>query len=209
MLPVDLFLSLCAFAFVSSATPGPNNMMLMASGTNYGFARTIPHMMGVSIGFVFMVLLVGAGLAKVFLTFPAVYTGLKIGSILYLAYLSWKIATSTAVKTSGDGDKPSEKPMTFLQAALFQWINPKAWTMALMSVTAYVPAANPVSGLLIVALVFGLINQPVVAAWTFLGVQLRTLLDDPLKLRIFNVSAALILLASLYPVVMDLLGHRA
>jgi threonine/homoserine/homoserine lactone efflux protein len=202
MLSQELFLGLLAFSFVSSATPGPNNLMLMASGTNFGFARTIPHMLGVALGFTLMIVLVGLGLAKLFETFPVLRLILKIGSVAYLVYLAWKIATSSAPK----GDVESKaKPMTFIQAALFQWVNPKAWTMALGAVSVYVPASNPIWGLLLVAGIFGAINLPVVSTWAAMGVQLRRFLQDPIKLRAFNITAAVLLLASLYPVIFD--GH--
>jgi threonine/homoserine/homoserine lactone efflux protein len=205
MMTQELFLGLCGFALVSSITPGPNNLMLMASGTNFGFART--HMLGVSIGFVVMTVLIGLGLAQIFVRFPIAYTVLKVGSVAYLTYLAWKIATAAAPKADGAS---TAKPFSFLQACLFQWVNPKAWTMALMSVTAYVPADHPLMGLLIVALVFGAINLPTVAVWAFLGMQMRQFLQDPVKLRTFNILAALTLLASLYPVVThDLLAHPA
>jgi threonine/homoserine/homoserine lactone efflux protein len=174
--------------------------MLMASGTNFGFARTIPHMLGVSGGFMVMVVLVGLGLAKLFQLVPVLYTVLKVGCVAYLIYLSWKIATASAPKSDVAA---SAKPMSFIGASLFQWVNPKAWTMALSAVTAYVPASNPTMGLFVVAGVFGLINLPVVSGWALMGVQLRAFLQDPVRLRIFNVTAGLLLLASLYPVIFD------
>jgi threonine/homoserine/homoserine lactone efflux protein len=202
MITQELLLALIGFAFVSSATPGPNNLMLMASGTNFGFARTIPHMLGVSGGFGVMLVLVGLGLAKLFELIPALRLALKIISVTYLVYLAWKIATASA--PTGDM-AASAKPMTFISASLFQWVNPKAWTMALGAVSAYVPAANPIAGLFLVALVFCAINLPTVSVWAMMGVQLRRILQDPLKLKVFNISAALLLLASLYPVIFD--GH--
>jgi threonine/homoserine/homoserine lactone efflux protein len=165
-------------------------------------------MMGVAIGFVLMTFLIGLGLAQIFVRFPVAYTILKAGSVAYLTYLAWKIATAAPPKANAGA--ATAKPFTFLQACLFQWVNPKAWTMALMSVTAYVPAEHPMIGLLIVAVVFGAINLPTVGLWAFLGVQMRQFLQDPIKLRTFNIIAALTLLASLYPVVThDLLAHPA
>lgn len=202
MISNELLIALIGFAFVSSATPGPNNLMLMASGTNFGFARTMPHMLGVTVGFVFMLFLVGLGLAKLFEIFPGLHLILKVGSVAYLLYLAWHIATASA--PTGDG-AIGAKPMTFLQASLFQWVNPKAWTMALGAIAAYVPPDNPTTGLALVALVFGLINLPVVSGWALMGVQMRRFLQEPAKLRAFNVTAALLLVASLYPVVFD--GH--
>jgi threonine/homoserine/homoserine lactone efflux protein len=200
MIAHDLFISLIAFAFVTSVTPGPNNLMLMASGTNFGFGPTIPHMLGVAGGFTLMIVLVGLGLAQLFEAFPVLRMGLKIISIAYLIYLAWKIVTSSAPKGSIES---TAKPMTFLQAALFQWVNPKAWTMALGAVSVYVPPTNPIMGLLLVAAIFGAINLPVVSSWALMGVQLRQFLQDPHRLRIFNITAALLLLASLYPVIFD------
>ena len=200
MIEQQTLIGLILFAFVSSATPGPNNLMLMASGTNFGFMRTIPHMLGVALGFVIMVILVGLSLAKLFAAFPALYVALKIGSVAYLVYLAWKIATSGALK--GDGASGT-KPMSFLEAALFQWINPKAWTMALSAVSVYVPVANPTWGLVLVAGIFGVINLPVVSGWAAMGARVRHFLQDPGRLRVINVTAALLLLASLYPVIFD------
>ncbi len=206
MLTTDLLTALVAFAFVSSITPGPNNLMLMASGTNFGFARSIPHMLGVSIGFTLMIVLVGAGLAQVFELYPIAHTVLKYASCAYLLYLAFKIATS-APPGSKAGAEEKTRPMTFVQAALFQWVNPKAWTMALTAVSAYTLPANPFVSLLVVASVFGAINLPTVGSWTLMGMQLRRFLSDPLKLRIFNVTMAVVLVATLYPVVFGPASH--
>ncbi|MET0544716.1 MAG: LysE family translocator [Caulobacterales bacterium] len=192
----ELFIAFTVFAFVSCVTPGPNNLMLMASGTNFGFARTVPHAMGVNFGFVFMVLLVGLGLAQLFERFPAAQHTLRIASAIYLVYLAWKIANAAPPQA---GVSANAKPMTFLQAALFQWVNPKAWTMALTAVTAYAPAENPMLGLAIIVAVFAIVDIPAVSAWMMIGVQARRFLDQPRALRTFNIIAALLLLASLYP----------
>jgi threonine/homoserine/homoserine lactone efflux protein len=189
MISTELLFALAAFAFVSSITPGPNNLMLMASGINFGFARTVPHMLGVSIGFTLMIMLVGAGIIQMLNAVPGAQQIIKIGSIAYLPLVE--------AGTSHD----QAKPFTFIQAALFQWVNPKAWTMALTAVTAYTPKAHPVLGLMTVAFIFGLINLPSVGSWTLMGVKMRRFLNDPIKLRTFNIVAALTLVATLYPVV--------
>ena len=191
----DLFLALVAFSFVSSITPGPNNLMLMASGANFGFRRTIPHMLGIGLGFTFMVLLVGAGLVQVFDAFPVSYQILKIASVLYLLYLAWKIANAAPVQ----GQEADGTPMTFLQAAAFQWVNPKAWTMALTATTAYTPSQT-LGAVVIVAVVFGAVNLPSVSTWTVLGQQMARILTNPRRLTLFNWVMALLLVASLYPV---------
>lgn len=192
----ELFLALALFAFVSSITPGPNNLMLMASGANFGFRRTIPHMLGVALGFVFMVILVGAGLVQIFDAFPLSYTVLKVASVAYLLYLAWKIAHAGPAQASGT----KGTPMTFLQAAAFQWVNPKAWAMALTAISAYTPDQT-LWAIFLVAAVFGAINLPSVGSWTVLGQQMARFLTNPRRLTMFNWLMAVLLVASLYPVI--------
>ena len=192
----DLIPALAAFAFVSSITPGPNNLMLLASGANFGFQRTIPHMLGIGLGFVVMVLLVGAGLVQVFDTYPISHQILKIGSVLYLLYLAYRIATAAPAKAG----QAKGKPMTFLQAAAFQWVNPKAWSMALTAVTVYTPDTT-LAAIALVAAVFGAINLPAVSSWTLLGQQMARVLTNRARLAAFNWTMAALLIASLYPVV--------
>lgn len=191
----DLLTALAAFALATSITPGPNNLMLMASGANFGFRRTLPHMLGVGLGFVFMVVLVGVGLIQLFDAYPLSYTVLKVVSVAYLVFLAWKIATAAPT----DGAKTAGKPFTFLQAALFQWVNPKAWAMALTAVSVYAPSQS-LAAITLVAVIFGAINLPSVGSWTLLGQQMQRLLTSPRRLRIFNVTMATLLVASLYPV---------
>lgn len=191
----EILTALAAFAFVTSITPGPNNLMLMASGANFGFRRTIPHMLGIGIGFVIMVVLVGAGLVQVFDAYPTSYTALKVVSVAYLLYLAWKIACAAPPHDAAEAGTP----MTFLQAALFQWVNPKAWAMALTAVSVYAPSQS-LAAIALVAVVFGAINLPSVGSWTILGQQMRRFLNNTARLRAFNVLMAVLLLASLYPV---------
>lgn len=196
----ELFLAFAAFAFVSSITPGPNNLMLMASGANFGFARSLPHALGVTLGFMAMVFLVGLGAGRVFQAFPLAHEVLKALCAAYLLYLAWKIASAAPPNAQGGDETASRaRPFSFTQAALFQWVNPKGWTMALTAVTAYAPTQEPALYLLI-ALVFGLVNLPSVSLWMGMGVQMRRVLADPKALRVFNVCAALLLVGSLYPV---------
>jgi len=190
----ELLTALAAFAFVTSITPGPNNMMLLASGANFGFTRTIPHMLGIGIGFTIMVMLVGAGLMQLFDAWPASYLILKIFSAVYMLWLAWKIAHSA----SPEGQTAGAQPMTFLQAALFQWVNPKAWTMALTAITLYAPGRELLA-VLWVALIFGAINLPCVSSWAVLGQKLRLLLKNPTRLIAFNWTMAALLVASLIP----------
>ncbi len=191
----EILSALAAFAFVSSITPGPNNLMLMASGANFGFRRTIPHMLGIGIGFTIMVVLVGVGLMQVFDRLPVTYLILKVFSVAYLLWLAWKIGNAGAPA----GAEQVGTPMTFVQAALFQWVNPKAWTMALTAITLYAPDRSLMT-ILMVACVFGAINLPSVSTWTLLGQQMRRLLKRPGLLIAFNWTMAALLVASLYPV---------
>lgn len=197
MITPDMLAALTAFAIVSSITPGPNNLMLMASGTNFGLARSVPHLLGVSMGFVLMLVVVGAGLGAALTAWPAAMLVLKLVSASYLLYLAWKVATAAPPSTGEHG--AASRPFTFVQAAAFQWVNPKAWTMALTAMAVYVPADDRTVGVLVVALVFGAVNLPSVGLWTAAGVPLRRLLHRPKALRTFNIVAALMLVGSLYP----------
>jgi threonine/homoserine/homoserine lactone efflux protein len=201
-MPLDLFLALTLFAFVTSITPGPNNLMLLASGVNFGFRRTIPHMLGIGIGFAVMLLGVGLGLGALLAAYPAVYQALRVASIAYMLWLAWKIANSGPV-TAKDGDAHA-RPMTLLQAALFQWINPKAWAMALTGTAAYTVPSNYLATLAIMVVVFALINLPSVSVWTVFGVALRRVLQDPVRVRIFNAAMALLLVTSIWPLITEL-----
>lgn len=191
---LDIFPALALFAFVSSITPGPNNLMLLASGANYGFRRTVPHMLGISGGFMVMMILTGLGLIRVFDLYPLSYTVLKIASVAYLLYLAWRIATASSVRERG----ATGQPMTFLQAAAFQWVNPKAWAMALTAITVYVGDSGPWM-LSLCAVVFVCVNLPSVTVWTVLGQQMARFLGNPARLRVFNWTMAALLVASLYP----------
>ncbi|MCG3267283.1 LysE family translocator [Yoonia sp. I 8.24] len=194
---IDILTALIGFAFVTSVTPGPNNLMLMASGANYGLRRTLPHMFGISLGHAFMVLVVGLVLLQLFDRFPALNTVLKVLSVAYMLWLAWKIANAAPPDEKAAGGKP----FTFLQAAAFQWVNPKAWSMAITAISGYAPQDNGVLyGTVIVACVFAAVNLPSVSIWAWTGVQVRRWLGSARRLRIFNVTMALLLVASLYPI---------
>ncbi|NWB68089.1 LysE family translocator [Pseudomonas sp. I8001] len=192
----SLLSAFALFAFVSSITPGPNNTMLLASGVNFGFIRSIPHALGISIGFMLLVIAVGLGLGEVFKALPWAYTVLRYVGAAYLLYLAWKIATSSAMSDDADYKR---KPMTFLGAAAFQWVNPKAWVMALGAITTYTPAEGYVTNVLLIAAVFALVNLPSVCVWAGCGSGLRNVLREPRWLRVFNWSMAGLLVLSLYP----------
>ena len=192
----DYMLALAGFSLASSITPGPNNLMLLASGVNHGFRRTIPHMLGIGLGFCFLLLCVGQGLGQMFEAVPQAYTLLKVAGGGYLVWLAWKIANSGPVESRG---REASRPMTFLEASAFQWVNPKAWVMAVTSMSVYTnPEAHTVS-VFMVAAMFTVINIPSVSLWCGLGTGLRNFLAEPARLRLFNWTMALLLVASLWP----------
>jgi threonine/homoserine/homoserine lactone efflux protein len=191
----ELLAALTAFALVSALTPGPNNVMLLASGVNFGFRRTVPHMAGIALGHAAMVVIVGLGLAGLFTAWPPARQVLQLVSAAYLLWLAWKIAQAGAP----DARAGAARPLTFMQAAAFQWVNPKAWTMTLGAVALYAPGQDP-GMVLLVALVFLMVSIPSVSVWAGLGVALARLLRDPVARRGFNWLMAALLVASLWPV---------
>lgn len=195
----DLLPALVAFAFATSVTPGPNNIMLMASGANFGLRRTVPHALGVSLGHAVMVAAVGLGLGAALQAAPGVERALEVAAVLYMLWLAWKLAQAAAPETKGGAKGGAGRPLTFLQAAAFQWVNPKAWAMALGAVSLYAPG-GAVGAVLGVAVVFALVNLPSVSLWAGLGTQLKRLLTSPARLRAFNWTMAALLVLSLYPV---------
>jgi threonine/homoserine/homoserine lactone efflux protein len=204
MITAEILAALAIFAFVSSITPGPNNLMLMASGINFGFRRTVPHMLGVSLGFTLMIILIGLGVMQLIEAVPGSRTFITVASGLYLLFMAWKIATTNTAPGNNGTTTGGSKPFTFVQAALFQWVNPKAWTMALTAISAYAPKSHGLTGVMLVALIFGMINLPSTGSWAAMGAKMRNFLSDPVRLRAFNIIAALLLVTSLYPMVYEL-----
>lgn len=192
---LEIILSLLLFAFTTSVTPGPNNMMLLASGVNFGFRRSIPHMCGIGVGFFLLLLCIGFGLGAVLTAFPPIFIALKIAGGLYLLWIAWKIATSRSL---GEG-KAGAEPMSFRAAAAFQWVNPKAWVMAVSAVAAYTNPQNYTLTVGIVGAVFALVNVPSVSVWAGFGSVLREWLSHPLRLKWFNITMAILLVLSLWP----------
>ncbi|MEQ9258592.1 MAG: LysE family translocator [Roseovarius sp.] len=192
---LEIFTALVTFAFVTVMTPGPNNLMLMASGANFGFRRTVPHMLGIGLGFPSMVFLVGVGVMQVFDLWPFSYTILKVLSVGYLLYLAWKIANAAPPKEA----QAEGKPLTFVQSAAFQWVNPKAWSMALSAITLYA-ASRDLSAVLWVAGIYVAVSMVSTTTWTVVGQQMRRLLKNPARLRVFNWLMAALLVATLVPV---------
>jgi threonine/homoserine/homoserine lactone efflux protein len=197
------YASLIAFAVTSCITPGPNNSMLMASGLNYGTRRSLPHYFGIILGFPAMILAVGLGIAQVFDLYPSLHTALKIVGACYLTYLAYRIASAPV---SSDAVRAG-KPLTFLQAAAFQWVNPKAWVMAVGAIVTYTSIGNDYLGEVIaITALFFVIGAPCIWLWLWLGASLQRILRSPQAIRIFNRSMAALLIASLFPVFAELLS---
>lgn len=194
MIP-DILPALLAFAAASVFTPGPNNLMLMTSGANYGLRRSVPHMTGVAYGLPLMVIPVGLGVMQLFDMWPLSYTLLKIASVGYMLWLAWKIAHAAAPQER----EATGKPLTFLQAAGFQWVNPKAWSMSLGAITLYATGRDFVS-VLWVAGAFALAGTFSALTWTSFGTAVRRMLSNPARLRAFNWAMAALLLLSMIPV---------
>jgi len=190
------FAALLLYAFVATVTPGPNNLMVLASGVNFGFRRTVPHMLGITFGFAFMVLTLGLGMAQIFRLYPPLFALLKILGALYMLWLAWKIATSGPI---GEAGGTRGAPLGFFGAAMFQWVNPKAWMMGLTAVSTYVMVDGLMFNSLIIAAVFAVLTMPCVMLWAGFGVGLKHILDNPQTLRTFNVVMAVLLVLSLWP----------
>ncbi len=192
---VDTLFALVLFAFATSITPGPNNMMLFASGVNFGFRRTVPHMLGIGAGFLSLLIGVGMGLGAVLHAYPPAFIALKVAGGLYLLWIAWKIGSS---RSMGEGEAKA-RPMTFLGAAAFQWVNPKAWVMAVTAMAVYPNPEQYALTVAIVALVFAAVNVPSVSTWAGFGSALREWLAVPVRLKWFNITMAVLLVLSLWP----------
>lgn len=205
----DVVVAFSLFAFVSSITPGPNNLMLLAAGMNFGFRASIPHMLGISSGFFVMLLGVGFGLGEVFVRHPITYTVMKWGGAIYLVYLAWRIANAGAVTGPADGADGAihgvtkHAPLSFMGAALFQWVNPKAWVMAASAFSIYIPPTSGWTISVALSVLFAAINLPCVSCWTLFGSRLRRWLTDPRHARVFNIVMAVLLVSSLAPILLD------
>lgn len=205
---VAWLISATAFAVSMSATPGPNNAMVTASGATWGFRRTVPHVIGISVGFPVMLVAVALGAGEVLRTRPWLHEALRWAGSAYLFWLAWKIG-ATEPDLPGEEARDSNRsgrsrPFSFMQAALFQWVNPKAWMIALGAVAAYTTAAG--SGLVaqaaVLALIFLIVTLPVVAFWTLVGVGAARMLRTRRAIRTFNLAMAALLALSLAPMML-------
>lgn len=194
---LEVLLPLVLFMFSTSITPGPNNLMIMSSGLNFGVSRSLPHLLGICVGFPAMIIAIGLGLGALFSQFPILHEIIRWAGIAYLLYLAWIIANTREV-----GSAEEKKPFTFLQAVAFQWVNPKGWIMAVGALAAF---TTPDGAMLMeagrIALAFLLIGGPCIIIWMLFGVGLKQLLTDPRHLRVFNITMGLLLAASVVTMV--------
>lgn len=194
---MDLLFALVVFCLVTLFTPGPNNLMLMTSGLNFGFRQGMPHLLGVVLGFTLMVLIVGFGLGAIFEAWPLLYVVLKYAGAVYLLYLAWEIAVSQPPERLSES---AGRPIGFLQAAAFQWVNPKAWVMAVGAVSTYATVAPFPLNVAVIAALYCVLGVASSGMWLGFGVALQRVLKNPSAIRAFNITMALLLVASLYPI---------
>ena len=193
----ELIVLLLTFSISMTITPGPNNVMVTASGVNFGYKKTLPHILGITFGFPLMIALIGLGLGSVFKSFPIIHLILKYIGAAYLLYLAYKIATFSTFDTNSDRNKP----FTFFQAVLFQWVNPKAWSIAVGAIATYTSVDNNVFfEVLLIVFVFCIVCFPCVSLWVIIGTNIKRLLSTDYYRKIFNISMACLLIISLVPV---------
>lgn len=200
----ETLLAIVLFAITMTGTPGPNNIMIMTSGLNFGIRRSLPHFFGICIGTAVLVFSVGMGLGALFSEYVWLHTGVKVLGVSYLLFLAWKIANAAA---PAQADSDAEvlalgTPLTFFQAVLFQWVNPKAWIISIGAIAAFTTGDQSLFlQVAIIASIILLCAHPCVAIWLVFGYALRTLLADPLKRRLFNWTMAILLVASVVTIV--------
>ncbi len=191
-------LALTSFAMAASWTPGPNNMMLAASGATFGWRATVPHALGVALGFPLMIFLIALGLGEIFQRSAALRTGLAWGGFAVILYLGWRIAMAGAAKTGARA-----RPLNFFEAAAFQWINPKGWVMAIAAAATYASGGAPLREAGVLAAVFLAVSLPGSQGWTLFGVGIGRMLGTGARLRAFNVTMGLLLASSALLLVLD------
>ncbi|MFC0267154.1 LysE family translocator [Kushneria aurantia] len=185
MLSSGWLLSVILFAISATGTPGPNNVMLTASGARYGYRRTLPHIFGILLGGLVLFTALALGLGVLFERYPAVQNILKVAGALYLLYLAWKIASAPPPQLEHQGDA---KPLTLWQAALFQFVNPKVWVMGLALMAGFLPSeGSPLLNALMLAFLIELVAFPCISMWAGFGTVIARFLETPRAWRIFNV----------------------
>ena len=188
--------AMALFVFVASVTPGPNNTMLLASGVNFGYKQTLPHLAGISIGHFILLMAVGNGLEAIFTLYPVTYEAMKIVGLSYLVYLAIKIIRSNTLEN--DHTKQA-RPLSFIGGAAFQWVNPKAWMMSIGFFSTYMPEEASMTFVTLSCLMFSLINFPTISLWAGLGTKMVHYLQNVRLRTLFNWVMALLLVISMIP----------
>lgn len=199
---MQYFISLMVFTFVASITPGPNNIMLFASGLNHGIKKSMPHYFGICIGFLLLVAAVGLGLGTIFNQNPILHQILKIVGAIYLTYLAWKISSASSALGSSD----IRNPITFIKAALFQWVNPKAWVISIGAISTFTVQSNIVGSIIVIIAMYFFMGLLAMGIWLKLGSTLQRFLNSGKYRRIFNVSMGILLMLSIVPMVSGSFG---
>lgn len=202
-MPADILIALLGFAVASSITPGPNNLLVLTFGLNHGVARTMPLVLGISAGFAFMLLAVGIGLGAAIRANANLHFATKVFGLAYMLWLAWKVATSAPTLKISNGERAA-KPLSAFTGAMFQWVNPKAWAVALSATGAYTAADAPYVSLAWIASIFLVVAISSLSVWAAFGSFMQGLVDSPRKLRFFNVAMAVLLVASALPVAFEI-----
>ncbi len=197
---MDSFLPLLGFVVVATGTPGPNNIMVLASGANWGLARTMPHIIGIAAGFPVMIVGLGLGLDAAFEAFPQLYEVLKWVAFAYMLYLAWRVANAGRPKLEKEGGRP----LSVLGAAAFQWVNPKAWAIIISALALFTsPSGNHLIEVGLIALLFGVVCIPNGVVWALFGTAIARFLENDRHRRIFNIVMAVLLVASVVPTLFE------
>jgi threonine/homoserine/homoserine lactone efflux protein len=194
------------FAFVTSITPGPNNTMLLQSGVHYGLRATVPHMLGINLGLALLVACVALGLGHLLMGQPKLYLALRYACAAYMVFLVWRIGTAGDIDTQ---DHAADRPMRFSEAAMFQWINPKVWVLALGAAASYPVGSTVAHDALVITAICALINAPCLIAWAGFGAGVRDVLSTPRRVNAFNWTMAVLLALSIVPLFVELAAETA
>lgn len=202
---MEHYLAFLLFSASSGFTPGPNNIMVMTSGLNHGISKTMPHCAGIWVGFPLMVAAVGFGLSAVFINYPVVHQVVKFIGIAYLIFLAWKIANAKNPEAGED----LKKPLSFVQAVAFQWVNPKAWVVIIGAVAAYTSGDNLALQIIFIMLTFLAIGILSTSLWLLMGASLKKIIQSQTQLQIFNITMAVLLVLSIVPIAISELNLNA
>lgn len=195
---LEMAVALMGFAFVMSISPGPGNFLLLASGANFGFLRSLPLLLGISGGFLAMVFLVGIGLGRVFEQFPMIYDVMRVIGGIYVLWMAVNLARSKGM-SAADRDRVAA-PIGFIQAAMLQLVNPKAWAVSLIVTVSYTVPQNFLTSLILLIAIFAVVNIPALSIWVLSGAALRETLAKGRRIVVFNIAMAILLVGSMAPV---------